>query len=232
MRTLAGWLGSLPEASLTSDRWLLYWRGVTRPPVDTTSSRQDFDRAFDRFSDQRVPAGIALAWAGVVESVLYEWNDFTLLDPWIAKLDAVHQQVTGLLDRTTESRVAFAAFGALMFRSPDHPEMRAWMTRALALAFQTDDISQRVVAGSHLAHDCFWTGDLKRAQQIIDRIASSPGLRDAARLTRINWMMIEAVNAWHLADTDACLQIVAEGLKEAVATDVHLWDCVLLAQGV
>lgn len=231
-RTIEGWLGYLPSHFFASEPWLQYWRGITRLPVAPDSSRQDFERAFQLFNERRDAIGALLAWCGIVESVLYAWSDFTLLDPFIERLDTVSQQLPAAGDRAIEARVAFAALGSLLFRRPDHPDIDVWTERALSLAFQTEDISQRVAAASHVVHYRYWMGDLARAQQIIDRLNRLPALRRAAPLIRINWRWMEAVNEWHLANIEPCLRAVALALNEARTTGVHLWDCNILAQGV
>jgi DNA-binding SARP family transcriptional activator len=230
--TLDDWLNQVPDHVVASNGWLLHWRGMTHLPSNLVASRGHFERAFRLFDEGHDALGMGHAWCGIVESILYEWKDFALLDPWLARLDSVVERTAALNDRDLDARLAFTVFGALMFRRPQDRRMDAWTERALALALETDNISQRVMACSHLVHYQFWKGDHRRGQEIIDRVSRSPQLRDAAPLTRINWKLTEAINHWHHAEPDACLAAVAAGLREAEATDVHLWNCLLHAQAV
>ena len=50
--------------------------------------------------------GMGHAWCGIVESILYEWKDFTLLDPWLARLDPVVEKTAALDDRHLDTRLA------------------------------------------------------------------------------------------------------------------------------
>ncbi|NNG46564.1 MAG: hypothetical protein HKM86_05535, partial [Deltaproteobacteria bacterium] len=80
--TLAEWLEFLPGEILEGDPWLLYWRGVARLSSAPGESQGDFEEAFRRFSQKKDRDSALLAWAGVVDAIIYGPGSLKTLDPW------------------------------------------------------------------------------------------------------------------------------------------------------
>jgi hypothetical protein len=56
--------------------------GICRLPNTPEKSRVLFEKAFHRFREQRDIPGAFLAWSGVVDAILYGFENFQLLDLW------------------------------------------------------------------------------------------------------------------------------------------------------
>ena len=167
--TLEEWLKALPSRLFERNGWLRYWLGASQLPFKPAESRVHFDRAFHLFRRQAGAVETFVAWCGAVESILYEWNDFKLMDPWIDALQVVLQEHPAFPSPEVEARVTFGMFAALMFRQPHHAEIRLWAERALARARR---IAHRMKSLS-LRH----MGLLEEAQFAFDREEESRGLR-------------------------------------------------------
>ena len=85
--TLEGWLQNIPEDILAEHPWLLYWRGVARQHHTAPKAWEDFVAAFYLFGEQHIESGRLLSWVGIVQTIVIEWNDFNVLDPWIEFLE-------------------------------------------------------------------------------------------------------------------------------------------------
>ena len=232
-QTLEAWLRSLPSGMLERTPWLLYWLGACRLPFNPVEARDCFEKAFGLFDLEDDPAGLFLAWSGVVETFIYEWGDFTPLDRWIAALETTLARHPEFPSPEIAARVAFGMFTGLMYRQPHHPDIGRWEERVRAVVLNSSDPSLRMMTGHQLLlYHNWWTGDLAKAALVVTALrplASSPGVSD---LTRIIWHSIEATYHWMTASPENSLRAVKEGLATAQTSGSHLWDFMLCAQGV
>src|SRR5574341_1227028 len=81
-KTLEEWIRSIPGRVLEAEPWLLYWLGVSKQPFSLSESHILFEQAFHLFQERQDLAGTFLAWSGAMDTIVFEWNDFTLLDDW------------------------------------------------------------------------------------------------------------------------------------------------------
>lgn len=232
-QTLEEWLGWLPKEVIDETPWLLYWRGTGCLPFDLRRSRDDFARAFTRFGVQGDQEGLFLAWAGVVETYIYEWGDYRPLDHWIERLEELVECFPQFPSPEAEARVACGMFTALMYRQPDHPRLAVWEERARNIAMSGSDIHLRVMIGNHLLlYYIWWTGDLAKATLLANTLRAAMGTAGVAALTRIAWYAIEAAYCWMTARNDRCVKAVNDGIILAQKTGIRMWDFMLCAQGV
>jgi DNA-binding SARP family transcriptional activator len=227
-QTLAAWLHSFPAEVLVNYPWLPYWLGICRLSSDTSAARDCFIQAFALFKNRHDAAGIFLSWCGIIDAFIYEWNDLTLLDPWIAEMEEQLNRYPKFPSPEIQVRVAFAMFAVLMYRQPWHPQLSAWEERIRAIMLNSAKIPQQVA----IWHQLLWRGDLSKAAIVIKALrplTRSPGMDP---LLRIIWHGIEAHYYWMTASHEACLQAVEEGLEIGHTHGIHLWDFMLFAQGV
>ncbi len=224
---------SIPEALREEQPWLLYWLGVCRMPFNLPEGRGHFEKAFERFKLQNDAAGIFLAWSGVVETYIYQWGDFKPLDKWIAEIEALLVKYSTLPSPEIEAKVTAGVFTALMYRQPQHPHLPVWTERLHRLIEVSPNASLSMLMGNHLLlYYTWWSGDLAKGTNLVNMLEPLSRIPDLAPLSRIAWHAIKAAHCWMTGDNTICIQAVEEGLKIAEATGVHVWDFMLLAQGV
>jgi len=229
-RTLEEWTGALPAPLVAERPWIQYWLGMARLPFGPAQARPALERAFRRFRRRSDMAGAFSAWSAVVDSIVFEWGDFTRLDPWIAELDQLAREHPGFPSPEVETRVATSMFAALMFRQPQHPAIEAWAERALALSRHAD-VDRRMLTGSVLSNYYLWMGQQAKAAVALDLMRDLARTRDASPLTVISYHSAEATYHWHLASPELCLRAAAAGQEAARASGIHLLDVNLAAQG-
>jgi hypothetical protein len=174
---------------------------------------------------------MVLACSGAMDAILYELDDFSLLDRWIAVLDAAAAHDAPLASPEAEARVATSMFIALTSRRPQRRDHGAWIERALNASRNVDDVNVRIFVGLMAALTLMWTGLFSRAAELIEsmrRAAAMPGVTTFMRLTL---KTCEAMHGALTADSDTCLKAMREGLELARATGVHTWSFQLLAYG-
>ena len=230
--TLGEWIHSLPEDLRAGDPWLLYWAGVCSEVRDPVESRTAFERAFDRFSQAGDEAGTFLSWSGIVDSILFEWNDFRPLDRWIDWLDRQGGMRSPFPSVEVEARVCAAMANALVFRRPQHAEIHEWIRRSLRLARNVDDHNIRLRAHLAAVNYYLWAGDRARTDLLMEELpemARSEGTPPALALAT---KLLEAMTAVCTeGDSDASLRHVEEGLRISGTTGARGSDFLLFAIG-
>lgn len=228
--TLARWVEELPPEIRLQHPWSLYWSAASRAQPAPREARLLYEKAFDLMRLRKDARGMVLACAGAMDAILYELDDFSLLDRWIAVLDELqHDLPQG--DAEAEARVATSMFVALTLRQPQRRDIGAWLERALAASRHAGDVNARLFVGLFAALTLMWTGVFARAAELIDgmrALADAPGV---TTFTRLTLKTVQAMQGALTAQSDACLEAMREGLEIARATGVHTWSFQLLVWG-
>ncbi len=228
--TLQEWLLAVPQEVRDADPWLLYWTGVCELPQATAAARSCFERAFEIFESGGNVEGALVSWNGAVESILLEWDDFTLFDRWIDWLDRRLAEGLSFPSVEIEARVATGMTAAMLFRRPKMSEVGRWAERSLALSRDLSDGDFKLQAWTFAGMYHFWAGDRVRTTLLVadGRRLAEYGRVHPARY--IAWKWLEAtVNLCGGADRDVARQSLAEGLKAARQSGVRVWDHLLHA---
>ena len=144
--TLEHWLEGLPDEILKRRPWMFYWFGAARFSAAPREARRFYEQAFEHFQAAAVAdrKGAILSACGVVNTILYELDDLSLLDRWIATLDEfLRAAPEGLPDRL-EARVTSSMFMSMVLRHPNHPDILEWAQRASAIVETSSDPAVKV----------------------------------------------------------------------------------------
>lgn len=230
---LQAWIESIPDDILQHTAWLLYWLGICRQAFDPPGSRECFQKAFTQMDASGDEAGTLLSWSAAVDTILAEWSNFAELDSWIGWLDNRLGPRSPFSSPRIEACVVSSMAGALLTRMPFHPDTRTWIERAYVLSQKSTDINVRILCCFHALHYYFWIGDVSRSgivHQEIQKIVRSPF---ASPLHAIRGRVGEALTyTWSTTRLEQALASVSEGLRTARENDVHLWDPILIANGI
>lgn len=230
---LEQWLRQLPQEQLHASPWLLYWFGCCRLPFDQQESGRHFDLAYRGFKVQQEQNGMLLSASGAILSIMTEWDDFRPLDPWIMVLDEMTRETPPYPSGSAEAMVVLAMLGALLFHKPQHPDMARWEIHADRLLREDDiAIQLRIDIGNVLVHWQYWKGDLAAATRVTDILTQLIEHAGSVTLPRLQSVMNHAIQGWHTAEFDHCLDLVADGLAMAAETGIHIMDDRLMAQSI
>jgi DNA-binding SARP family transcriptional activator len=232
-RTLEAWLNHYPKERIESMPWLLYWKGVCRLPYSPAEARLSFEQAFHLFEFQRDEPGTYLAWSGVVESIYYEYDDFTRLDQWINWLLKKKEHDPSFPSLEIEARIATNMAWALAWARLDCINVEKWLERAFELCQKIMDINllfQNCISAMTYHLLIGETAKLSITLEETRRVAQLPS---TTPLNLIWWKLLEAVYLESYAeDSHLQIQTVLEGLKIAQENGVHIMDHLLFANGV
>lgn len=232
-KTLEEWIGGVPRKVLKTNPWLLYWLGVSKQPYSLSESRVLFEQAFQLFQERQDLAGTFLAWSGVVDTIVFEWNDFTLLDHWFEWLNAWIRRDTAFPSPYLEARISSSMAGALLYREPFHPDIGRWIERSLSLSRGREDFNLTMQACLNAVNYYSWMGDLTKCSLVTEEIRKMARSRTASPLWVLTWKWSEALIFNRTAESsELALKSISEGLEIARKEGIHVWDHMLFAQGV
>ncbi len=228
--TLARWVEELPAEMQAKHPWAIYWAASSQAQVAPREARIQYERAFELFRSRGDAVGVALAASGAMFAILYELDDFSLLDRWIGVLDDAGRDGVRPPTPEAEARLACSMFIALTLRQPQRRDIKQWIERALA-ASEAADVNLRMFVGLLAALTLSWTGLFARAGHLIEsmrRASTAPGVTPFSLITLRN---LEAMHAMLTADVAAGQKAMREGLEIAQATGVQTWTFQLLLYG-
>jgi len=231
--TLRQWIDDLPPEFLGRRPWTLYWAAATQAQLAPREARLLYEKAFDLFQAQGVAGeiGMILACSGAMDAILYELDDFSLLDRWIAVLDDAAQREARFPSAAVEARVACNMVVSLTLRQPQRQDIAQWVERAVARARNVPDRNLQMFVGVLCALTLMWTGLYSRSRELIDaaeRMAADPAISPFSRITLKN---VDTMYHMLTAGCDAGMRSMREGLDIAQATGVHTWTFQLLVHG-
>lgn len=225
-------LKKLPKP-ITQHPWIAFWIGTTLLSSDTVVARQHLTAAYKAFKKENDLIGLFNAWTGAVDSIIYEWGDFSQLDYWINELENLLQNEPQLPSAEIEARVASSMFNALSYRCPSHPKLQFWEDKVIQMIRSPlIDLRSRLLISNHLVFYYTWTAQLAKIAVVFDVLKAVKNSTDIDPLTRIFWYSMEAMYGWLKPDLENSLAAVDQGLNLSRETGIHIWDIMLLAQGV
>lgn len=233
-RTLESWLRALPAPVRDRSPWLLYWLGLCRLPFDPIEARHYLEAAYALFKNETGShEGLLATWCAVVESFIYEWGDFHSVDGWIAELERLLAASPALPPGGLGARVASGMFMALMYRQPQHPALPMWAERVQTIVLRSSDARTQTLLGHQLVfYYATWLGDFASARLVRDAVRLPAHAADNEPLAYIAWRTAEANYHWFMAEHEACLRAVNDGLAVADRSGIRLLNALLLSQGV
>jgi ATP/maltotriose-dependent transcriptional regulator MalT/DNA-binding SARP family transcriptional activator len=231
--TIVRWIEDLPPEARDRHPWIVYWAASSQAQRAPREARLLYEKAFELFRAQAAPdvTGMVLAASGAMDAILYELDDFSLLDRWIAALDEAEKSGVRFPSSEVEARVACSMVFSLTLRQPQRRDLERWVERALACARNVTDPNLKMFVGLLSSLTLMWTGLFDRALTLIEamrRASASPGVTPFSLITLKN---VEAMYYMLTADREHCLAAVREGLDTARATGVHTWTFQLLVHG-
>jgi ATP/maltotriose-dependent transcriptional regulator MalT len=231
--TLAQWINVLPKEVQHQHPWTVYWLAVIRVSISPRESRLLHEQTYDLFRAQREPdlKGLLLTCLGAMDAILYEIDDFSLLDRWIAYTVEILREHPELLSGALEARVASSLSASMIVRQSQHPDIQRWVERAYAASITQPDPNLRLHVETRVALGIMWSGHFPKAWSVIQGMQAIVAQHEVSPFQLGMLKLTEAHYYTLTAQTEACLRSVKEGLEIERATGAHVVTHQLLAYG-
>ena len=232
--TLERWLDEVPDELADRDPWFHYWRACCLFQSTPRESRLAFERAFSLFDSPEVDdlKGQLLTCSGVIDAVLHELDDLSLLDRWIAIVDGILERTESIPWPEVRARLTISMFMAIVFRQPSREDVAHWAEQAYLEAEHIGDTFARLSALLLVAINLNYTGQFSRAKNLMEHLRK---LCNSPRVPPIALTVLKDVEStyWMLqADHENCLKSVYDGIEVGRQSGVQTWSYHLLSNGV
>jgi ATP/maltotriose-dependent transcriptional regulator MalT/DNA-binding SARP family transcriptional activator len=127
--TLGSWLDLLPPQLLESDPALLGVYATCRAHASPRAARRLFERAFEGFRTAGDTAGMLQSCCGVVNALIFEFDDLTPLDRWTGALAGLLGERAAGSPEEVEPAAAATLIRALLLRDAGSAELGQWLDR-------------------------------------------------------------------------------------------------------
>jgi len=201
--------------------------------ISSAEAQKCFEKALRLFEDCQDTAGLYLAWSGVVDSIVNEWNYFTMLDQWIAWMDDHPLSEHALPSPEIEARLSTSMATALLIRKPDHPDMAPWLQRALRLTRKSADVNlymqARVWAMTYYA----WIGDFAQTEILREETRQWVQSYKASPPMILHWRWLDiSTRSCTMENIDPLPREVSDALIMVEKTGLRIWEHLFLMSGV
>ena len=220
-RTIEAWIERLPSDRVEKNGWLLYWQGVSCMGYAHSRPRALLEQAYASFARENDVLGLFLACDAGLRAVVHEGTDFSRLDPWIERYQALEKSGVPC-PQPFEPMLVAGMLMATVMRSMDISDHRKWVERAKALVAASDGIGLSV-AGCFLAIYLVLYNDVHEAERIVGMVRASARATESA-LTELTLMQADALCLWVRGDNNACLAKVRDALALAARSGVFAWN--------
>lgn len=230
-KTLEGWLDHLPESVLEETPWLIFFKASCHLPFDQGKSRLFFEKAFEIFYDKKDVQGIFLSWSGIIDAIIYGFDDFKPLDRWISLLDDILKEYPSFPSKEIEIRVSLFMFLALSFRAPQHPDISHWVDKTYSFLNELSDINVLAQVSLCLVDYFVWIGDMEKANLIVANLTKKARSESCTPMALLSIKLTESLNNWYRGKLRPCIVTVSDGLKTAETKGVKVFNYFLYGHG-
>lgn len=229
------WLENLPHEQ-QQEPWVLLWLGAYRFAFAPRQARRYYQQAFERWSTDATAdyEGLLLSGSGVLDAILHEMDDLTLLDEWIDKLQKLWSKMDGCLqlDNQILTRITASMLIALMMRQPFNQNLESWADRAVQLCSNLVNNKSRTYIALFTAIFLMWVGRFRESASVIASVKPDGDLTQVPLLMRSSLYNIESMLHMLRGNSAACAAAVKQGLASENETGVHIWHHQLIAHGI
>lgn len=222
-------IAQLSDAARVREPWLQYWQGVCHLATDLLAARTCFESAFRSFRGGGDAQGSYLAWAGIVDSFVFLWGDFTPMRQWIDEFDALRRDFPKFPSRAVEERAVYAIFTAHVFAAPEWDSIGKWVARAERLARQGEDPSLRIMTVASLALYYPWVGQLQRFETLMQAAAVLARSETASPFARLNVLSMQSRSSLLYGEANVARAVAEEAAAFAESSGVRVLDRAICA---
>ena len=231
--TLVHWVDMLPKEVQERNPWTLYWKAASRMRISPRESRLLHEQAHELFSARPAPdlRGLLLTCSGAMDSILYEVDDFSLLDRWIAVMEGLLKRHPDLLTAELEARLASSLLASMSVRQPHHSDLAHWVERGHRASLAQDDPNLRMLVDWRVALSIMWEGHFPMTWSVIEGMRKLAAQGEVSPFALTTLKLAEASYFMLINDRESCLAAVRAGLDIERAEGVNLLSYQLLANG-
>jgi LuxR family maltose regulon positive regulatory protein len=206
-QTLQRWIGSLPQAVVSANAWLLYWRAVCVTQMDPLNSLSAIERAYEGFLATDDAAGQALCASAVMVAHFSQWGNFEQRDRWSRILERLLSADIAFPTPAEALRAWSALLLAYSFENAIDGFAAVATKRVLQLCRSSLPVAERLGGATNLLFYLNQVAGLPAASEVVQEfspLATSAGL---SPLQRAGWLATKASHVFYAAQVAESLEL-------------------------
>jgi ATP/maltotriose-dependent transcriptional regulator MalT/DNA-binding SARP family transcriptional activator len=226
--TLAAWVDLLPLELVDASPRLLCASAASRALASPRVARQLFARALEGFRGQQDVGGMLESCSGIIDAIVFEFDDITPLDRWLEVLDDLLTQI-GDAPSAPVSAATRTLVAATLLRDAGNARIEGWLERARrAMRSEVESQSARS-AREELSHlrvlGALARGDLTEAEAALGGLRNAAPTSNAALAHAVGEGLLRLVAGRHVE----AIGVVENALSLADSDGLHAYDPWLLS---
>jgi len=191
-RTVKEWIAGLPVELREADPSFDYWVGQALLSEDQARARMLFERAAYRFERQGEDLALVLAICAIIDSVYFEWSDFSAMSPCIDRLEPLIRSGTLRSQPEIRIRVHSSLLVAMLYGRPDHPGLAGCVEKVHSMLAHEPDVNLKLSSATFLMTYCSLAVDGERARAIRAAVSEVHEAESVTPLNRLWWLIRDA----------------------------------------
>ncbi len=192
-RTVRAWIYALPVPMRQSQPWFDYWLGQAELSENQAVARTVFERAAQGFERDGNVLGVAHSVCGVIDSVYFEWSDFSQMSHCADRLQQVIDGGKLPVRSEVQLKVQSSLLVAMLYGTPGSSALTQCVATVARLLLADLDVNLRISSATCLMTYCSLALDAQRGRTV--KSAVNPFLGDG-RITPLNRMWWLIRSAW------------------------------------
>ncbi|HKE39573.1 MAG TPA: BTAD domain-containing putative transcriptional regulator [Casimicrobiaceae bacterium] len=222
--TVSTWVDLLPPELVASDPPLLRVSASSRAHASPRASRQLFERAFEGFRASGDADGMMQCCRGIIDGIVFEFDDLTPLDRWIEALATLLGELGPAPCLPADSAAVEALLRAVLLRDAGNPRIEGWLGRREQLVPQSADqkveASTRVKLGLARAMAGILRSDPASADTILEPLRH----RELPPNQELALAIVSGVQQLLCGTPVEAARAALDALKSASSEGIHAYD--------
>ncbi len=219
--TLEKWINALPPEIVSEMPWLIFWKGACKIPVSPLEGRGLFEKALKMFEAQQDSAGCYIALSGIMDSITYQFNDFSELDIYIEKYSLFEKKFGEIESPEIQLKLTASMLNALVMRYPDSEKMYKWIERGWAILHMVKDVNMTLQIFMPLIILRIMQGNLPGADHLL-KMFHEVSHEKASPLSYLVLQDLKSFHAWMSGRFEEGLTAARRGMAVEKETGINL----------
>ncbi|HOW53638.1 MAG TPA: BTAD domain-containing putative transcriptional regulator [Syntrophorhabdaceae bacterium] len=227
-KTVSEWIAGIPEDQASGNPWLLYWKAMCSFPFDMRRTRQILEKTLASFKAVDDASGQYLSWARIVDTYVFELDEWKRLDECIAIFKELKREYPVFPSREIDLIASSRMLISLIMRRTDHPrEIVKWSGHIFSLLKEdpSPDIQLDIMFFISIYH--LWKGDYHKNAVLLESAEAQVLYHKQPPLNVIRIKLMKGIHCWITAGYGPALQTLSEGLSIAASSGIHVFDSLL-----
>lgn len=227
-RTLEQWITTIPQETVSTSPWLLFWLGSSRFPFDPIASKEHFKEAYAQFKKQNDTVGFFLSWAGIANAIIFGSTYFGCLNGLLEDLEERRPELDRMQSDEIRSIVVATTFNILVFLHPERVESEGWAENALNLARRVGDVDAIIQTHFFGIYHHISSGRMQKAAECITALNKYVNGLSMQGMRHLTVMFANIMYNTYAGLHEECIDLTEKALEIAESSGIHLWNIPIL----